>query len=75
MAASRTPRDTGNIAKLDTKKYLDKFKRTGELADRALSRYGEPTMSLEELRAALDRELPPGFSLTEFVLREREAAW
>ncbi len=60
--------------KLDSKPYADKVKKAGELADKALRRYGEPTMSLAELRAAIDRELQ-GLSLSEFILREREAGW
>lgn len=60
--------------KLDSKPYADKVKKAGELADKALRHFGEPTMSLAELRAAVDRELQ-GLSLSEFILREREAGW
>ena len=67
--------DASQINKLDTKHYEDRFRRMRELADRALRHYGEPTMTIEELRAAVDRALPPGFSLSEFVIREREAGW
>ena len=59
--------------KLDSKPYADKVKKAGEAADRALRRNGEPRMSLAKLRAALDKKLSS--SLTELILKEREARW
>lgn len=60
--------------KLDSKLYADKVERAREAAARLLKRYGEPTMSLDELRVRLARELK-GISLTELILKEREAGW
>lgn len=60
--------------KLDSKPYADKVKRAGEAADHLLKRYGEPTVSLAELRTRLASELKT-ISLTELMLKEREAGW
>ena len=60
--------------KLDSTPYSGKVKRAQEAADRLLKRYGEPTISLAELHARLDSELH-GISLTELILKEREAGW
>jgi len=60
--------------KLDSGPYADKVKKASEAADRALTRYGEPTMSLAELHARLAEELGR-ISLTELILKEREAGW
>ena len=59
---------------LDSDPYAERIRQAGELADRVLKRYVEPTLSLEELRARLDRELS-GVSLTELVIKGREAGW
>jgi hypothetical protein len=72
MAGQRARKVT-QMYKLDSKPYADKVKKASEAADRALRRYGEPRMSLAELRAALDKELSS--SLTELVLKERDARW
>ncbi len=45
-----------------------------KMVDEALKKYGEPTMTLAELRAALDKELK-GISLSEFIIKDREAGW
>lgn len=60
--------------KLDSGPYADRIKKAGESADRALARYGEPTMSLAELHGKLAKELGR-ISLTELILKEREAGW
>jgi hypothetical protein len=60
--------------RLDSKPYMDKVRRTAQLAERALRHYGEPSMSLEELRTTLDRELK-GVSLSELIIKERESGW
>lgn len=60
--------------KLDSKPYADEVKRAGETTDRVLSRYGEPSISLAELRTRLSRELN-AISLTELILKERETGW
>ena len=63
-----------HMYRLDSKPYADMLKKAGEAADGALQRYGQPTMSLAELRTRLDRELRD-ISLTELILKEREAGW
>lgn len=73
MATGQRARKVAQMYKFDSKPYADKVKKAGEAADRALRRYGEPRMSLSQLRAALDKEL--GVSLTELILKEREARW
>lgn len=62
------------VHRLDSKRHADKVKRARALAAKALEHYGEPTMSLAELRATLDRELG-GVSLSEIILKDREAGW
>jgi hypothetical protein len=44
---------------------------THDLADKLLARYGEPSLSLSELRHALDKQIP-GIMLSEFIIKERE---
>lgn len=73
MANQRSSKVT-HMYKLDSKPYADKVKRAGEAADRLLKLYGEPTISLAELRTRLARELK-AVSLTEIILKEREAGW
>ena len=58
--------------KLNSKKHLKEVARGRKLAHEALKHYGKPTMSLEELRAALDKELK-GISLGDLIIKEREA--
>ena len=60
--------------KLDSKRQLNKVAKARKMVDKALRKYGEPTMSLAELRAALDRELQ-GVSLSELIIKDREASW
>jgi hypothetical protein len=60
--------------RLDSKPYADKVKEARRLADKALKRYEEPTMSLDELRATLDREFP-GVSLSELIVNGRESGY
>ena len=59
---------------LDSKACTDKVRKAGELAHRALRHYGEPTVSLAELRATLSQQLH-GVSLSELIINEREAGW
>lgn len=73
MATGQRARKVTQMYKLDSKPYAAKVKKAGEAADRALRRYGEPRMSLAQLRAALDKELT--VSLTDLILKEREARW
>jgi len=62
------------MGKLDSTPYADTVRKAREAADRALRRYGEPTLSLAQLRATLDTELR-SISLTQVILRERQAQW
>jgi len=71
MVSRSKPRITG-IDKPAAKSHIDKVKKTGKVADIALDRYGEPTLSLFQLRTALDRQLR-GTSLANTVIRDREA--
>ena len=63
-----------NVYKLDSKPYADTALRMQRLVDRVLGPYGEPVMSLAELRATLGKQLRK-VSLSELVLKEREAGW
>ena len=60
--------------KLDREPYAGLVRVTGELAYSALERYGKPSVSVDELRAIVDKELGQ-VSLTELFLKEREARW
>lgn len=74
MATRRSSSRVTHMYKLDSKPYADMMKKAGEAADGVLKRYGQPTVSLAELRTRLDRELRD-ISLTELILKEREAGW
>lgn len=65
---------TSPAYKIDTVPYAAMAKQAGELADRALLRYGEPRMSLLDLRRHVDEQLQ-GTSLSECIVGEREAEW
>lgn len=72
MVIGQSSGKTAHMYKLDAKLCTDKVKKTMKLADRSLSLYGEPSMSLEQLRATVDKELGDS-SLTELIIKEREA--
>lgn len=74
MVSKGRTRVVTKTATLDSKAYLAMFKETRELADKALERYGEPDMTVAELRRALDERLGD-MSLSEWVVKEREAGW
>ena len=57
--------------KLDSKANIKKVRCTTELAKEALRHYGEPSMSLAELRDVLDRKLGE-LSLSELIIKERD---
>lgn len=61
------------ICPLDGNPYQEMVHETGVQARESLAMYGEPRVSLGELRTALEGHLP-GRSLTEWVLKEREAS-
>ena len=73
MGAKRNARGTSTEARLHSEPYTSMLRETRQLADRALAKYGEPSMSLQELRKRVDSQLA-GTSLTEVILQEREAA-
>lgn len=73
MAPRSRPNKLTPVQKLDAKLNEPKIKAASELARRVLSHYGEPTMSLAELRAALDQRLG-GVSLSELIIKDREAS-
>lgn len=74
MTASKRAIEERYTYKLDMKPYSNEARKVRILADRALQRFGEPTISLDELRSILDKELK-GVSLTELILKERAAGW
>lgn len=74
MASKGQAARTTGSNRLDSKAYLAMFKETRELADKVLERYGEPDMSLAELRQILAERLPD-FSLSDWLIKEREAGW
>jgi hypothetical protein len=74
MAIRHRPGKVAHMYKLDSKPYSDSVKNAGKAADRVLRRYGDPTLSLAELRTRVARELGEA-SLADLVLKEREAGW
>lgn len=74
MARKKRAGRGAHIYKLDRKPCAEKVRKAGKVADRVLRRYGEPVMSPAELRNRVDKELG-STSLTELILREREAGW
>ena len=62
------------MSELDSKRNLNKVARATKLANKALEKYGEPTMTLEELRKALNEQLK-GISLSDLIVKEREKGW
>ena len=62
------------MSELDSKRNLDKVARATKLAHKALEKYGEPTMTLEELRAVVSKQLK-GISLSEPVIQDRQQGW
>ena len=60
--------------KLDSKQHLKAVAKATKMVDQALEKYGEPKMTLAELRAALAKELPE-ISLSELIIKERQSGW
>lgn len=60
--------------KLHSKANTKKVEAATKLAVQALQHYGEPTMTLAELRAVLNKQLK-GISLSDLIIKEREAGW
>tara|TARA_B100000809_G_C14708720_1_gene376971 strand:+ start:86 stop:253 length:168 start_codon:yes stop_codon:yes gene_type:complete len=55
------------MSELDSKHNLAKVARATKLAHKALEKYGEPTMSLAELRQELNKQLN-GISLSGLII-------
>ena len=60
--------------KLNSKQHLKEVAKARKMVAQALGHYGEPTMTLVELRAAMDKELK-GISLSELIIKERQSGW
>ncbi|MBI4201990.1 MAG: hypothetical protein HY532_02590 [Chloroflexi bacterium] len=52
--------------------FVEEMEDTKQMALEALSVYREPVGTIEELRGEVDEELK-GFSLSEYIIRERQA--
>ncbi len=72
-AAKPAPAETP-VNPLDQEPYLSMFAETRASALKVLEEYGEPTMSLEELRALLKAQLDEK-SLSVQLMEDREASW
>ncbi len=70
MASEQQPKKS----KLDEEPYKSMFEETSRLVHEALKKYGKPTMSREELRKLLAKELR-GESLSDFIIKERQAGF
>ncbi|GEM_PF-6453733 len=57
---------------LDQEPYRSMFAETAARIDRALAKYGEPTMSLEELRVALHEAMGVE-SFSDLLLEDRRS--
>ena len=62
------------MSELDSKRTRAKVARATKLAREALEKYGEPTISLAELRQELNKQLK-GISLSELIIEERQKGW
>lgn len=67
MARSERSGRVTHMYKLDGRPYADKVRKAAKAADRVLRRYGEPVISLAELRKRVDKELG-STSLTALIL-------
>lgn len=74
MGTRQKPSKVGHMYKLDSEPYAQMVEDAKKAALRLLKPYGEPTLSLPELRASLDKELGQ-LSLARLILKEREAGW
>ena len=73
MATRRQGSPTEPKYRIDSRPYADMVKQTRVAACRALSRYGEPAVSLSELREEVDAQLGAQL-LSEWIIKERKAA-
>ena len=73
MAKRITSKRAVGTRRLGIEPYASMLNKTQTAASRALEHYGEPSMSLEELRQATGTALR--VSLSGEVLKERPAGW
>ncbi len=73
MATRRQGSPTRPKYRIDSKPYSELVKQTRAAAYGALSQYGEPSVSLADLRKEVDQQLGAE-SLSEWIMRERKAA-
>ena len=62
------------MSELDSKQTRAKVAKATKLVQDALAQYGEPTMSLEELRQELNKQLK-GISLSDLIVEKRQKGW
>ena len=62
------------MSELDSKRTLAKVARATKLIDKTFKQYGEPTISLAELRQELNKQLK-GVSLGDLIVEERQKGW
>jgi hypothetical protein len=70
MISKNKPK-TISVNNSDSKHLLNKVKKANDLADKTLNHYGEPKLSLAELRIEVNRQLPAN-TLSDVVLENRE---
>ena len=63
------------MVKMSSEALAQDLEKMRRLTIQTLAKYGEPTISREELRRRLAAELPADFSLSEFLIKERESGW
>lgn len=71
MATRRQGSPTKPKYKIDSKPYSQLVKQTCTAAYGALSQYGEPTVSLADLRREVNQQMGTK-SLSEWIVRERQ---
>ncbi|MBI4322576.1 MAG: hypothetical protein HY675_29140 [Chloroflexi bacterium] len=71
---SKRATQSSGVQRLDDEPYLTMFKETRQKVDEALRKYGEPKLSLAELRDALNKQMGD-VSLSEQLLKDREAGF
>lgn len=74
MATGKKTKQAGRSDKQRSQAVVDEVRRTEAMVINSLKKYGEPTMSLEELREVLSRELK-GISLSDLIIKERKAGY
>ncbi len=71
MATGKHKKEPARKYKLDSKEHMDKVAEARRMAHEALKHHGEPTMSVQELRELLDKDLK-GVSLSDWIIEDRE---